>query len=463
MRLRQFPDWQTAIILLRRRLIRAVNRIKPVSTAWRTTLLVSLVSLSSLLLSFFFFWRILYLPELRQHAHYLAINLALIRESEQQVDIDPFALDLHEWILKRINVELVRDPAQFPQIREKWLAERFTGVLAAELTREMGEPVTVYFEYKPQPQLWIYFESMNNTWIREPLLFYGQRDVSLLAMWLIGVPAITMLITLILVRQLNRPLLRLQKAARQYTRQGSAPLLGTHSGPIEIRQVNEAFNQMILSLERADRDRKVMLAGISHDLRTPLTRMRLTAEFLDDRSIAQGVADDIDDMDAILEQFIAYMKEGSDEAALATDLNELLMDVSAAFRHSMVLYQPQYLPACLLRPLSIRRLVANLINNAIRYGAEPIEVDACLVGSELVIMVRDHGPGVEPALLAKLTEPFVQGDDARTGQGSGLGLAIVQRIVDQHQGKLILANHPDGGLQVTIMLPFRFAGLRAEG
>lgn len=439
----------------RQKLARVINRIKPVSTAWRTTLLVSLVSLSSLVLSMLFFWRLLYLPELRQHAHYLAVNLALIRESEQQVDIDPFALDLHDWVLKRVNVELVRDPAQFPQVRENRLAERFTRVLAQELTRELGEPVTVYFQYKPQPQLWIYFESMNNTWIREPLLFYGQRDVSLLLAWLIGVPLTTIIITLILVRQLNRPLLRLQKAAQEYTREGQAPVLKTHTGPIEIRQVNSAFNQMITTIERADADRKIMLAGISHDLRTPLTRIRLSSELMSDRELARGLEEDVDDMDAILAQFIDYMREGSDEAAVAVDVPDLITEVAATFRQATICYEPLPLPAMLLRPLSIRRLLGNLINNAIRYGAQPIEIATRLEQDQLLLTVRDHGSGVPSELLEKLLEPFVQGDDSRTRQGSGLGLAIVKRIVDQHQGKLTLANHPAGGLEVMISLPVK--------
>lgn len=431
---------------------RRIDALKPRSTALRTTLLVSLVSLFSLLMSLAFFWRTLYLPELRQHAHYLAIELALLRESEQQVMIDPFALDIHEWILERIGVEMIRDPTEFPDTHDKVVAEFFTQELEVELSRELNEEVTVYFEFKPIPQLWIHFPSLGQVWIREPLTFYAQYSKELIIGWLLGIPLITSLITLTLVRQLNRPLRRLQLAAQAYTRNKSAPLLSTDRGPVEIRQVNEAFNHMISSLDQAAQERTIMLAGISHDLRTPLTRMRLTAEFLEE-DFREGLIYDIDDMDAILEQFISYMRDGSDEAIHLTDLNAIFQELIVQFKPTQIIYQPQLLPLIPLRSLSIKRMIANLINNARRYGAEPIYVSASLMGKQVMITVRDSGQGIPEEAMEALMQPFVRGESARTSQGTGLGLAIVKRIVERHGGNLTTRNHPEGGLEVTIALP----------
>jgi two-component system, OmpR family, osmolarity sensor histidine kinase EnvZ len=427
--------------------------LKPNSTAVRTTLLVSTVGFFSLFMSLAFFWRTLYLPEIRQHAHYLSVNLELIREAEQQVLIDPFALDIHEWLLQRVGVDFIRDPKEFPGKKSNPLAGFFTNELSKELSLELNEPVSVVFTFKPSPQLWIHFPSLGNVWIREPLRFYAEYDAALIIGWLLGIPLLTALATLILVRQLNRPLALLQTSARRYTLLGETPKLKVDSGPVEIRQVNAAFNLMISSLEQAASDRTIMLAGISHDLRTPLTRMRLAAELMPDADLREGMVYDIDDMDEILAQFISYMRDGSDEVAQSADLHHLLQELIIQYKHVNILYQPQHLPAMLIRPLSIKRMVSNIINNALRYGREPIFISTTLLPSQLTLTVRDSGDGIQMADLNSLTEPFVRGESARTVQGSGLGLAIVKRISGLHGGTLNVRNHEQGGLEVSIVLP----------
>lgn len=438
-----------------RRIERAFKLLKPNSTAIRTTVLVSTVGLFSLFMSLAFFWRTLYLPEIRQHAHYLAINLELIREAEQQVMIDPFALDIHEWILERVGVEFVRDPSKFPSQKSNPIASFFTSELSKELSQELKEPVSVFFGFKPTPQLWIHFPSLGNVWIREPLRFYAEYDAALIIAWLLGIPLLTSLAILILVRQLNRPLALLQTSARRYMLLGETPKLKVDSGPVEIRQVNSAFNQMIGSLEQAANDRTIMLAGISHDLRTPLTRMRLAAELMPDEELREGMVYDIDDMDQILAQFISYMRDGSDEVAQPADINQILQELVVQYKNANLLYQPQLLPMISIRPLSIKRMVGNIVNNALRYGREPIFLTATLIPSQLTLTVRDCGDGIQLADLNSLTEPFVRGDTARTTQGSGLGLAIVKRIAGLHGGTVNVRNHDQGGLEVSVVLPIK--------
>ena len=438
-----------------RRFDRGLKMLKPNSTAIRTTLLVSTVGLFSLFMSLAFFWRTLYLPEIRQHAHYLAINLDLIREAEQQVMIDPFALDIHEWILERVGVEFVRDPSRFPSQKTNPIANFFTSELSKELSRELNEPVIVFFGFKPTPQLWIHFPSLGDVWIREPLRFYAEYDAALIIAWLLGIPLLTSLAILILVRQLNRPLALLQTSARRYMLLGEAPKLKVDSGPVEIRQVNSAFNQMISSLEQAAHDRTIMLAGISHDLRTPLTRMRLAAELMPDEELREGMVYDIDDMDQILAQFISYMRDGSDEVAQPADINQILQELVVQYKNAKILYQPQLLPLIMIRPLSIKRMVGNIVNNALRYGREPIFLTATLIPHQLILTVRDCGDGIQLTDLNSLTEPFVRGDTARTTQGSGLGLAIVKRIAGLHGGTVNVRNHDQGGLEVSVVLPIK--------
>lgn len=294
---------------------------------------------------------------------------------------------------------------------------------------------------------------MHGNWVREPLKTYANYSPELLIGWVVGVPLVSAIIILILIRQMNRPLRRLQNAANEYSKSGTAPYLDTNHGPLEIRQVNQAFNRMVYTLEQTERERRIMLAGISHDLRTPLTRIRLTAEMLPDEFLREGLVYDVDDMDAILNQFISYMRDGSDEELKDTNINILLQELIVQFKPLDIRFEVQDVPIIPARSLSLKRLIANLINNAKRYGAEPIELSAKVENEHILITVADHGEGIPEDQIEELMQPFVRGNSARTIQGSGLGLAIVKRIVDIHQGEIQIHNREQGGLEVIISLP----------
>ncbi|MFN3905700.1 MAG: ATP-binding protein [Acinetobacter junii] len=433
---------------------RFLDKIKPRSAAMRTTILVLFTVFFSLFMSLWFFWRTLYLPELQQHARYLAIELELVNNPDIRILHRDTEVDIDTWLKNRIGIEYITDPKEFPKIEDKFLAELFTDEIEAKLAKELGvDNVTVYFKFKPIPRIWIQTPEMNGNWVREPLKTYTNYSVELIATWLFGVPILSSIIILTLVRQMNRPLRRLQNAANSYSKTGKVPYLDTNHGPLEIRQVNQAFNHMVYTLEQTERDRQIMLAGISHDLRTPLTRIRLTAEMLPDEFFREGLIYDVDDMDAILNQFISYMRDGSDEELTDTDINTLLQELVIQFKPLDIRFEMQDLPIIPARSLSLKRLIANLINNAKRYGAEPIELSASHVDEHILITVADHGEGIPPDQVEELMQPFVRGNSARTVQGSGLGLAIVKRIVDIHQGKISIRNREQGGLEVVISLP----------
>ncbi|MFT4020661.1 MAG: ATP-binding protein [Acinetobacter sp.] len=435
---------------------RFLDKIKPRSAALRTTVLVGFVVVFSLFMSLWFFWRTLYLPEIQQHARYLAIELDFIQNRNVQIVQNNQSINIEAWLHQRLGVEYVTDPERFPEVRDKVIADFFTDRIEKRLAQEIKanrSDVTVFFKFKPTPSIWIQTPSMHGNWMREPLSTYANYSMELIIGWLLGVPLIGSVIILTLVRQLNRPLKRLQNAANSYSQTGKAPYLTTNHGPVEIRQVNQAFNQMIYTLDQIEKDRKVMLAGISHDLRTPLTRIRLTAEMLPDDFFREGLIYDVDDMDAILNQFISYMRDGSDEELSDTNINTLLQELIVQFQPLDIRFEPQELPIIAARSLSLKRLIGNLINNAKRYGAEPIEISAIVVDEKVLINVADHGEGVPDEQIEALMQPFVRGNAARTIQGTGLGLAIVKRIVDIHQGELTLRNREQGGFEAIIALP----------
>ncbi|MDO5887748.1 ATP-binding protein [Acinetobacter baumannii] len=449
-----FTDYVAYSERKRTRWERFLDKIKPRSAAMRTTNLVLLVVLFSLFMSLWFFWRTLYLPEIQQHARYLAVELELVNNPNIRIFHRDSEVDVDTWLRNRVGIEYVTNPKEYPIVRDKIIAEFFTNQVEQKLANEIGaKDVTVYFQFKPSPRIWIQTPEMHGNWVREPLKTYANYSPELLVGWVVGVPLVSAIIILILVRQMNRPLRRLQNAANEYSKSGTAPYLDTNHGPLEIRQVNQAFNRMVYTLEQTERERRIMLAGISHDLRTPLTRIRLTAEMLPDEFLREGLVYDVDDMDAILNQFISYMRDGSDEELKDTNINILLQELVVQFKPLDIRFNMQDVPIIPARSLSLKRLIANLINNAKRYGAEPIELSAKVENEHILITVADHGEGIPEDQIEELMQPFVRGNSARTIQGSGLGLAIVKRIVDIHQGEIQIHNREQGGLEVIISLP----------
>ncbi len=452
------------------------------SNTWQTTLMVVFVVFVSICLTIWLFWRSLYLPELKSHARYLATELAVLDEISQNT----YSTSEERHRLRdKMHTQFIADSTKFPQVRDKIIAGFFTSIIEDEIQQHLKREVIVYFDFKPKSRLWIQDSKHKDYWILEPVAYYSQYNPVLLVSLLLGFPIFSIISIILLTRQLNRPLRRLQKTANDYNQYGQATILPTHQGTIEIREVNTAFNRLFSTLSQNKKERTIMLAGISHDLRTPLTRMRLTAEMLPDEFLREGLIYDIDDMNAILEQFISFMKDGSDEPVDITDLGAIIHEIMVQFAPLEIHYDDEKLPLIPLRSLSIKRLIINLINNAERYGKPPIyiftkimpivhenyqkkndknfmndnkpkqqEQDISQATEELIISIQDCGEGIKESDLERIIQPFERGETARTSQGSGLGLAIVNRIAQLHHGYIDIISTPNGGgLQVNTHIP----------
>jgi two-component system osmolarity sensor histidine kinase EnvZ len=285
----------------------------------------------------------------------------------------------------------------------------------------------------------------------------------------IGWAAVALLLSVLgavlITRVINRPLARLSEAARELGSGRTPPPLPAN-GPAEIRTVNESFNRMVTDLGKLEEDRAVLLAGISHDLRTPLTRMRLELEMakLPEEARA-GMIGDLEQMDAIVRQFLDYARRSPQQPAETIDLTGL---VDAAVERSRIGQEANASVTLLLAPhigihghrTELDRALDNLLVNAARYGRDPatgrldVTVSLTTDGQDAVISVADRGPGVPAGQIERLLRPFERGDSARSGSGgAGLGLPIVQRIARLHGGTLrLLANAPHG-LRAELTLP----------
>ncbi|MCF2903667.1 ATP-binding protein [Octadecabacter sp. CECT 8868] len=276
-----------------------------------------------------------------------------------------------------------------------------------------------------------------------------------LLVWMVALGAFMTLIAFIYLRNQLRPITRLAAAATDYGRGRIVPY--NPSGANEVRAAGHAFLDMRNRIERQTQTRTMMLSGVSHDLRTPLTRLRLGLGLLDGDEV-EPLVRDVDDMEHLLNGFLDFARGDAEDGTEPTDpiaLAELIL--SDAKRMGQAVYAGEMSGEATVdvRPMALRRAVENLIGNALRYGAEA-RLSVSLTPRALVICVEDDGPGIPPEQREDAVRPFTRLDPARNqdrGSGVGLGLAIVEDIARAHGGALRLGESDDlGGLKAEIVL-----------
>ncbi len=266
---------------------------------------------------------------------------------------------------------------------------------------------------------------------------------------------------------INLPLARLTAATRAFAK-GERPAPLPEKGPQEIIEANRSFNQMVEDLAQVEKDRAVILAGISHDLRTPLARMQLEVEMANlPVEAREGMQSDIAQMDAIIGQFLDYAKPTEAATFVPVDLSGLIADSAMhAARMPDVRTSTEITEGIRVmgNETDLRRVINNVVENARRYARTPgkdvTEIEfSCHVrttahGRRAVVEIGDHGPGVPPDQINQLLKPFTRLDTARgQANGAGLGLAIVERVVTRHNAELTVRNREGGGLLVQLALP----------
>lgn len=256
----------------------------------------------------------------------------------------------------------------------------------------------------------------------------------------------------LLVRRVNRPLAALAAAASAFGRgekTGPLPL----DGPIEVIRVCEAFNRMTEAARRYERDRALLLIGVSHDLRTPLARMRLAIELTPqvDHDLRDGMIQDVEEMDNILGEFLAYARHGVHEMAIPGDLNETIQEIIQRYERqgATIDYEPYATARFPYPPLATTRLLGNFVDNAVRHAGGRIHIRATPIGTFIQVTIRDYGPG----LTAAQKETASLSLDLTDGHRRGLGLAIAHRIAETIGAKITLLSPANGGLEAVIQIP----------
>ncbi|MDQ6684124.1 MAG: ATP-binding protein [Pseudomonadota bacterium] len=342
-------------------------------------------------------------------------------------------------------------------------SDRFQRAIEQKLRDELGPETVVANAVNGEAGLWIgYTIGRDAFWLRTDDARVGPMAPSTMLLWGSIALMATILGSVGIARLINKPLKELSFAASRIREGEYDSRLDETTITSEIRQVNMGFNRMARELAKVEQDRAVMLAGISHDLRTPLSRLRLEAEMsVNDEEAKANMAQDIDQLDAIIDKFMDYARPGEvklvpvdvaqvvdREAGLFRDTNEIRITSRVAIDLRV-----------LADEIDLGRVLQNLFENARRYGRSTdtgiarVVVSYARTGPWVIISVRDYGQGVDPKKLDQLTTPFFRGDAARTAAtGAGLGLAIVEKAVQRMGGAFEVANATDGGLLAHVRL-----------
>jgi len=334
-------------------------------------------------------------------------------------------------------------------------------VFLDELRRRLPADMPVRWQTTGDERLWIRVHVAGMPWwIALPVPHDAQAGGIVTAVALSLILGLLAALTGYLIqRHINRPLQELADAARRVSEGDTlAPL--PIDGPTEIAQVSTAFNQMTSALQQAEATRALMLAGVSHDIRTPLTKLRLAMAMAippgSDETFVASAEGYLDQIDTILQQFMDYAGSGEREAAQPGDLNALVSQLAADFAglgHDFALSFGD-VPVFPFRPVSMMRLLMNLMQNAVVYGRTGFSVRTWTEADTVYVAIGDRGKGLAAEELEQLKAPFSRGKNARGHSGgTGLGLAIVERIARLHGGTLQFHAREGGGLEALVVLP----------
>ncbi len=345
---------------------------------------------------------------------------------------------------------------ELPQVRSKPFFDLLDSTLSDELTRQIGKPFWIdtvgqsnFVDIRIKLE-----DAVMHVLARRSQTYASNSQIFLL--WMVGTSLVLLTVAILFLRNQIKPILRLSEAADSFGKGRPPPADFKPRGAREVRQAAHAFIEMRDRIERHVEQRTVMLAGVSHDLRTVLTRFKLQLAMFEETPELEAMRADVDEMQAMLEDYMAFAKGDAGEEIVRVDIGEVLSEVkSQAHAAKNIAIEVKEAPLVVpVRRHAFKRAVANLVNNAARF-AEHVNVSAAKQNGALTVAVEDDGPGIPEAERELVFRPFYRLDHARTQDSgsTGLGLAIARDIARIHGGDIALSRSPLGGLKAVLKVP----------
>lgn len=329
-------------------------------------------------------------------------------------------------------------------------------LMTKKVRASLGQNTRFAAEHNGVQALWVsFYIGSNEFWVALPKEHVEHPVSQVLLIWVSLVFGLALLGAYFIARQVAFPLQQLAQAAQQVG-QGAALQPLPERGAHEIVAVTRAFNQMSADLTANERERALVLAGISHDLRTPLTRVRLAAEFIADESLRMGLAADVEQMNAVIQQFLDYARLDENEVVIQLNIKSLVREVAERFEQQAesLTLELHDVPMLRVRPLLLKRALSNLLDNAIKHGGGKITLQLKQEKNQVILAITDRGTGIPAAQREAVKRPFAQLETSRGNiTGTGLGLAIVERAARLHGGEFRLENSVAGGLMAQLIFP----------
>jgi len=429
----------------------------PRSLLGRTAITMALTLIAFMAISMAAAIYFIYTPMAKRHAEDFAGIIVSAAHSLQAkpVELHP---ELKERLLQDIGLIVAEQPFESFETTSDL---PFNPFFREALDEQAGEDLRI-IEYADSPLIWVDVPAHGKFY---RLGFDKQRlginpPVALI-LAVAGGALLTLLASLLEVRRVVRPLNRLSGAVKQLARGGSRPLV-SEEGPEEIASLARTFNRMSSDLQQLSENRTVMIAGISHDLRTPLTRLGLAVEMLDQESnpeLIERIRHNLDTMNNLIRQFLQFSRGVEGALPVQLDLWQMIESLAADLKlEGSDLRLHRNNPPCVYfaDAVALERVVANLLKNAVQHGnGKPVDIDLHCTEEEVAIAIADRGPGIPPEEVEAVFQPFhrLASSGGQTAGGSGLGLAIVNQIALKHDWKIQLLPREGGGTVAKLSLP----------
>ncbi|MBV7298704.1 two-component system sensor histidine kinase EnvZ [Enterovibrio paralichthyis] len=436
-------------------------RFSPRSNFARTLVVMAGLLIASQIFSYLIILNYALLPSIKQFNKILAHEITVMLEDNVTLsDGKVYHMDelLRRQLLAKLGVTL--HETSEPNVMNEFDHAVPVEYLTEDMSEKLSSPTEARISLASKNYvLWLQSDAFPGYVMRIPLSELQPGDFQPLFFYSMTIALLFIGGGWMFIKAQNRPLAALEHAA-QNVGKGKFPPPLPERGPSDIRAVTKAFNQMNEGIRKLEEDRALLMAGVSHDLRTPLTRIRLATEMMspEDSYLAESMIKDTEECNEIINQFMDYLRSVQLQDMEAIDLNQVAEDVSVAdgaTGHELEFSKGELVGRLEANEVAIRRAVTNLVVNAVRYGGGWVKISTGTSADRRHqwIAVEDNGPGIAADQIETVLQPFTRGDTARGSEGTGLGLAIVKRIVEQHQGSLKLSGRSGGGLRAQIVLP----------